>query len=588
MQPLRWPTLAAVIVLSASPALSQGLDPVLRYDAMRPSFQCGGPVRLVSGNEPIQYQLSDRLNSLVPPADAPCPPGVVCPPGVDGFAPAPGSTQAPEGIDARGDGIDPPGDSADTFNLDADSPSLDQDTVDRFNDTATTSPTRRTNARRSTPNAAELVNVNTIGDFFGEALQTVTISETRSFAFHTEGFIVSGTPGSPSALLVFEANGGVADDFTTFGTGRDLSPTTDGFADTFDMVEPLPPNEVPTSPGGDFTYDGGTVVYTGTTATTQPIDGAFPAAAPNNIWYASYSYSRFSQTIANGLALRRIKIAEMNSPIPKHRIYGSFNFYNDVINGVGDVSRYFLGIEKPFHEDLISLDLRIPFSSTLDSTQSTSGVGSRNAEFGNLALTAKAVLLRNCEWTLTGGLGLGLPTGSDSKVVSAATNAELLRIDNDAVHVLPFVAGLWTPNSRLFMQWFLQWDIDASGNDVHARNSSGAMVDIGRLDDQTLTFADVTVGAWLRRCPGRALWGIVPVAELHYATTSEDADTVSSGAFRVGNATNRYDVLNLTLGSHFMFRESTLTTGMATPLRRSNFGDRQFDYEAVVQLERRF
>ncbi len=85
---------------------------------------------------------------------------------------------------------------------------------------------------------------------------------------------MSGSPGSASALLVFEANGGVADDFTTFGTGRDLGPTADGFADTFDMVEPLPPNEVPTSPGGDFTYDGGTVVYTGTNATTQPIDGA--------------------------------------------------------------------------------------------------------------------------------------------------------------------------------------------------------------------------------------------------------------------------------------------------------------------------
>ncbi len=131
MQPLRWPTLAAVIVLSASPALSQGRDPVLRYDAMKSSYQCGGPVRLVSGNEPIQYQLSDRLDSFVPPADAPCPPDVVCPPGVDGFAPAPGSTQAPED-DARGDGNDAPSDSADTFNL-------DQDAVDRFNDTAPSS-----------------------------------------------------------------------------------------------------------------------------------------------------------------------------------------------------------------------------------------------------------------------------------------------------------------------------------------------------------------------------------------------------------------------------------------------------------------
>lgn len=581
MQPLRRRILAAAIALSASSTLAQGPAPGPHYRTSNTAYRHGDTVGLVSGVNPVQYRRSDRRY---------CPPGAPCPPS---HLPAPGPVQFPHQLDApgareadsrfpaddaRGERRDDTGTAPDAFDF-------DQDDVDRFNDAAQ-QPGGRTNPQQSTPRAAELVNVNTIGDFFGEALQAVTIAETRSFAFHTEGFIVTGTPGSASALLVFEANGGVADDFTTFGTGQDAS--GDGFADTFSMTEPLPPNEVPTSPGGDFSFDGGTVVYTGTTATTQPIDGAFPASSPNNFWYASYSYSRASRTIANGLALRRIKISEMNSPLPKHRIYGSFNFYNDVINGVGDVSRYFLGIEKAYCDNLMSIDVRIPFSSTLDSTQTTSGIGSRNAEFGNLTVTTKAVLMRNGACTLTGGLGLSLPTAKDAKVVSASSNAELLRIDNDAVHVLPYVAGLWTPNSLFFMQWFLQWDIDTRGNDVHARHSSGAMLDIGRLDDQTLTFADLTMGTWLRRCPGRTLWGIVPVAELHYATTGDDADSVSNGSFRVGSAANRYDVLNLTLGSHFMFRESTLTTGLATPLRRSNFGDRQFDYEAVVQLERRF
>lgn len=439
---------------------------------------------------------------------------------------------------------------------------------------------------RSTPFGTDLVGVNTMGDFFGEAMRTVTVLETQSYGFHTLGSIVAGSPGSANSLLVFEANGGLADDFTTIGLGFDQS--GDSIPDTFNMAEPLPPNEVPTSPGPGFTYAGGTVVYTGNNSTTQAIDGVYPATSPNNTWFASYGYTRSSELVVGGLAMRRIKIAEMNSPLPKHRIYGSFNFYNDVINNVGDVSRAFLGIERPFYQNLMSLDLRVPFGSTLDTTQAVSGFGSRAGEFGNIVLTAKAVLLQGRKGVVTAGLGLGLPTGSDSRIVSSQGGVELLRFENESLHVLPFVAGLWTPGSRAFVQWFLQWDIDANGSDVRVRNSGGSLVNVGTLQDQTLTFVDVTFGTWLRRDRCRTVWGIVPVAELHYSTTSQDTDSVSQGAFVVTNPTNRYDVLNLTLGSHFMIGQSTLTGGAAIPLRRSNYGDRQFDYEAVVQFERRF
>ena len=36
------------------------------------------------------------------------------------------------------------------------------------------------------------------------------------------------------------------------------------------MTEPLPPNEVETSPGPDFVYDGGTVTYTDDFEKTMP------------------------------------------------------------------------------------------------------------------------------------------------------------------------------------------------------------------------------------------------------------------------------------------------------------------------------
>jgi len=88
-----------------------------------------------------------------------------------------------------------------------------------------------------------------MGSLFGSQPQQLTLSFEH--AFHTRGTIISGLPGSPDAVLAYERNGGFPNDFTSVpGTGRDVS--GDGFADTFNMNEPLPPNEVPTSPGPGY------------------------------------------------------------------------------------------------------------------------------------------------------------------------------------------------------------------------------------------------------------------------------------------------------------------------------------------------
>ncbi|MCA9071151.1 MAG: hypothetical protein KDA84_19620 [Planctomycetaceae bacterium] len=88
------------------------------------------------------------------------------------------------------------------------------------------------------------------------------------------------------------------------------------------------------------------------------------------------------------------------------------------------------------------------------------------------------------------------------------------------------------------------------------------------------------------------------IAELHYTTTLEDADIINfqpepalfnsgqddfEGPTRIGNLSNRVDILNLTLGSTLQLGSST-TLGVAyvAPLR--NELDRTFDGELNVQL----
>ena len=591
MLPYRFCVLIVLLIFPGVTAVSDNFSDLLQKEANRQRDSRKQPILLVSNcDECIEYSLSDRdqNDGWCPEVDGEAFPqeAYVQPPSTPGATA--GELVPPQWQTAPSNPVlSDPGNLPNPMNMD---PAV----VDAFNDSlgdSAAQPRRRTAPRQFTPNASQVVNLNTIGDFYGGALRTISMSETQSYAFHTQGFIASGAPGSASAVLVFEANGGIPDDFTTIGLGQDLDGSGDGFADTFNMSEPLPPNEVPTSPGPGYTFDGGTVVFTGDATTTSPIAGVFPASGPNNTWYASYSFSREMQLTApiGGLSMRRIKLSEQNSPLPTHRVYGSLNYYDDVPNGGGDITRYFVGIEKAFFHDQISLDLRMPFASTLDSDQTTAGVSGRNSEFGNIVLTAKALLLRRQSWLLSGGVGVGFPTADDTRILSAQSGAEVLRIDNDSFHILPFFAGRWTPASRCYLQWFLQWDVDANGNDVRARPNNGALSNIGRLQDQTLTFVDVSIGHWLRNDRSKKLWGIVPTAELHYSTTSQDADTVSGNGFQIGNTTNRYDVLNMTLGSHFMFCNNwTVTPAMAIPLRRDNLDDKQFDYEALAQIERRF
>ncbi len=132
------------------------------------------------------------------------------------------------------------------------------------------------------------------------------------------------------------------------GTGLDLA-GNDGFADTFQLAEPLPPSDAPTSPGPGFTFDGGTAVYTSNVGgATTPQPGQY---VNGSTWYLQYSYT---QTLLSpdqggrpvptpGVSVRRIKLSENFSPEVRDRCFASYNFFNDAYGGLGDVSRYTLG-----------------------------------------------------------------------------------------------------------------------------------------------------------------------------------------------------------------------------------------------------
>ncbi len=225
-------------------------------------------------------------------------------------------------------------------------------------------------------------------------------------------FCSTAQPGQANSTLAFEAGGSeTANDFFSRGLGRDSN--GDGFVDTFDITEPVPPSNAPTSPGPGYTYDGGTA--------------SDPGHTPYRVvdtWTANYSFSALLQgedgivipDPGGGLVVGRLKIAENCSPIPRDRVFFNYSLFDNVpltSRGV-TVNRFTAGFEKTLANELMSLEMRCPFAATLDSDILVDGPTElSNLEFGDIFLAYKALLTYGPRGAISAGLSLTVPTAND-------------------------------------------------------------------------------------------------------------------------------------------------------------------------------
>ena len=279
-------------------------------------------------------------------------------------------------------------------------------------------------------------------------------------------------------------------------------------------------------------------------------------------------------------------VAENNKALPMDRVYFQYNgFANAIPSSLGgptSLHMYTLGFEKTFFDGLWSIDLRMPFNSGLAFNSNT--LSSDSGNVGNLSMFLKRLLYKDEGLAIAGGLGVGLPTGSD---VITTTQFDQLTVQNQAVHLMPFLAFTAAPNEDWFFQAFTQIDFAASGNNV-----ASSQQQFGKYTEQNILHLDTTIGRWFVQNQGyRYLNGIAGVLELHYASSIQNSDnvSVSSGSLlgQINVPDNRFDLLNLTSGLHFQLTPlSNFRVGAAVPLRASP--DRVFDSEIQASFNRYF
>lgn len=291
---------------------------------------------------------------------------------------------------------------------------------------------------------------------------------------------------------------------------------------------------------------------------------------------------------SGGGIVGRTKISEDNNPLPRDRVIFNYDYFNSVPMGTNDVNvnRICMGFEKTLLDQRASVEVRVPFATTLNSDQVAGGISNASkVEFGDLHLTMKALFYSGESLHLAGGLGIDLPTADDTKT-SLQDGTPLVRVHNESVILTPFIAGLYTPTPRFFAQAWFQAGFDPNGSRLDANTDLTGLQGIGRLTEQTLLQTDLQLGYWLYRSGSysQPLRGLAPFIELHYNQGVGSLDQINTGLFAINSTGGTLRELNLTAGVVTQIRDNcNLTIGAVAPLLQGE-NQRSFDYQLGLRL----
>jgi hypothetical protein len=298
--------------------------------------------------------------------------------------------------------------------------------------------------------------------------------------------------------------------------------------------------------------------------------------------YEVYDFTSSTQVATGGGVVGRQKMSEDTSPLPRDRIIFDYDFFSGATLAPGgiDVHRVIVGFEKTFFDGRTSIEVRVPFASTLDSS-SEIGTQSRNTELGDIRITPR--LLAYGSETLNIGVGVGfyLPTASDTRVRDN-TGTELLRFSEDSLTVSPYVGVLFTPNDRLFAQSWASIDYDTRGDAVSANLDGSGLTGIGRYRNGTQLNLDAQIGYWIINASDQGrVRGLGPFVELHYGTAISDSSVLQAGDYQIGTGTQG-DELNLTAGVSAQLGDRlNLQIGVGVPLISDS---RNFDWQIGLRM----
>ena len=296
-----------------------------------------------------------------------------------------------------------------------------------------------------------------------------------------------------------------------------------------------------------------------------------------------------------------LKVAENNHALPANRVWFAYNYFQNAFDARTDgtfgntpasqsvsLNRFVIATEMVLDEGATSLEMRMPFGTTVD-VDGAGGVGVFTRPYsinshavGNLNLILKRLLYGDDSLALSYGLGVELPTGNSGNISYADFR---VNIDARAVHLVPFLA-MTRRTERWFGHVFTQLDLATSGDRLRASfDGVSPLTQAGRINSPPLFSLDFGVGYWIIPQTVNGL-GMALTTELHYTVPldNDDSFVVTNALGTVGvNSTQKaqHEVLNATVGLEINASTSwTFRPALVIPL----ISERVFDTELLLQL----
>jgi hypothetical protein len=326
-----------------------------------------------------------------------------------------------------------------------------------------------------------------------------------------------------------------------------------------------------------------------------PVTNPITPPGPVNVFNVLAAFSARGATVLSGSTIQvpspwgggvvgQNKVSEDNNPLPRDRFIFDYDYYNRVplIAGGVPVNRFTPGIEWAPLGNWASFQVRTPFAATITpDIQSDGQTTRRRAEFGDVNLIAKFLLICDDSLNVATGLAIDLPTARGTTVL-APDGTTAVRVNNSSVLLTPYVGYLLTPGGPFFFQNWFEFVFDATGSRVEA--NTGGLNEIGRLHQQSILEIDAQLGFWAYRCDCFASYvrGLAPFVELHYNSSMGRSDLVAANGFQVGLPDTAFGELNLSAGVVAQVSNNCLLEfGAVVPLRGHT--DRSFDYQLGIR-----
>ena len=313
------------------------------------------------------------------------------------------------------------------------------------------------------------------------------------------------------------------------------------------------------------------------------------------------------------------KLVDNASPLPRDRVFFNYNYFHNtpiIVDGKAvSVNRLTPGFEKTFFDQRMSIEVRVPFATTVDNViASTPGAtNTSDIKLGNQTTYLKGILYGDPSLSITGGIGVQLPTAGDTSYsvdgyqYTFATNTivttapqEIVHVKNEAVHLLPFLGAVYTPNDHFFAQAVAQFDFATGGNAVtnaaqfpslnivtgDITSATTGLVGAGSLTDTDFMYLSANAGYWMYKVDNpneRGLTGFAPTAELHYNQSLGRQDVVAGYYGNTTNGLSNVSVVNGVIGANAVFgHDKYVSVGYVAPFTSGT--NRMFDGELRVMF----